>query len=158
ERMLAQCDSWAIQLTRERACTQVADGADFEWNAASGEQVHQCGIVNRGNAMADAFDTQSLDGFADFLRAANFAGVDESMQPGIGCGVVNWQKVFRGDAHFIAADAESDNFRRGAMFCCLDNTHGGVRAELADGVKNPPQRQTARFELVGGANNRSKVC
>lgn len=37
-------------------------------------------VVDSGNAVANALYTKKFDGFADFLRSADFAGVHKAME------------------------------------------------------------------------------
>jgi hypothetical protein len=67
----------ALELAGERAGSQVASGTDFERNLSFREQIHQCGIIDCGNSVTDAFYAEEFDGFADFIGAANFASVHE---------------------------------------------------------------------------------
>lgn len=68
-----------LQLARQGAGAEIADRAYLEGNAASGKQVHQGVIVNRGDAVADALNTQEFDGFADLLGTADFSGMNEAV-------------------------------------------------------------------------------
>ena len=147
----------AVELTGEGAGSNVADGADFEGDTAIGEQVHESGVMNGGDAVADALDAEYFDGFADCFGAADFAGVDEAVESSGGSGFVHWLKISCGNTQFVASDAESDDSRRGATFCGLDHAHSGVGAELANGIEDPAQGEAARFECFGGAKDGSEV-
>ena len=122
-----------------------------------GKQVHQRWIVDGGDAVADALDAQKFDGFTDFFWAADFASVDEAMEAGGRCGLVDGKKILRGDAELIAADTEGDDLSGRAILRRLDDAQRGVGAELANGIENPPKRQTARFEIFGGAEDGCEV-
>ena len=58
-----------------RRCRDCLPGK-FLGESAFREQVHQRGIVDGSDAVADAFDAKKLDRFADFFGAADFSGVD----------------------------------------------------------------------------------
>ena len=100
----------AIQLACERAGTDIADGADFEGDAAIGEQVHERRILDSSDTVANALDAKNFDGFADSFRAADFAGVNQAMQAVCGSGCVNWQEIFGGYAEFVAANPKGNDF------------------------------------------------
>src|SRR5579859_6846904 len=69
------------ELAREGSGQNVAAGAEFERDAAVGEEIHEGGIVDGGDTVADALDVEKLNGFADFFGAADFSGVHEQMKP-----------------------------------------------------------------------------
>lgn len=113
--------------------------------------------MNGRNTVTDTFDGEKFNGFSDFFRTADFAGVHEATEARGSRGFIDRQKITGGDAEFVAADAERDNFRRGAAFCGVDDAHGGFGAELADGIEYPAQREAAGLELFGGTKNGSEI-
>src|SRR5260221_13041329 len=68
------------ELASKGASEDVATWAEFEGDATVGEEVHQGGVVNGGNAGADTLEAEEFDGFANFLRTANFTGVHKAMK------------------------------------------------------------------------------
>src|SRR5690349_22660123 len=68
------------ELGGERAGHEIAGGADLEGDTAVSEQVQEGGIVDGRDAVADAFDGEEFDRFADFIRAAHFAGMDQTAE------------------------------------------------------------------------------
>ena len=94
KRMMLDLGVFAAQLTRQGTGTDVALRADFEGNAAVGEQVHERGVVDGGDAVADPFGPEQFDGFTDFFGAADFAGVHQAMQADLGGFVVDGAKIF----------------------------------------------------------------
>ena len=113
--------------------------------------------MDGGDAVADAFDGENLDGFADFFRPTDFAGVHQPMQSGGGSRFIHGKKILGGDTQFVAADAEGDDSGRSAIFGGLDHAHGGRSAKLADRVKNPAQCEAPRLERFGGTQDGRKV-
>src|SRR5260370_40506479 len=71
--------------------------------------------------------------------------------------VVDSSKFFGGHAELVAADAEGDDGFAGALLGGFENAGGGLGAELADGVKDIVDAQTAVFERVWGTKNRFEV-
>ena len=61
------------ELECESSGADVAGGADFKRDPSVGKEIHQRGIVNGGDAVADAFGAEEFDGFANFIRAADFS-------------------------------------------------------------------------------------
>ena len=109
--MIVQRHIRSFELARQRARADVADGTNFQGNTAVGEKIHQPRIVNGGDAVADAFDAESFDGFTNCLRSANFAGVNQAMESGRGRSVVNWNEFFCHDTELISADPKRHNCR-----------------------------------------------
>src|SRR5216684_7739349 len=108
--------------------------------------------------MADALDAEQFDGFANFLRAANFAGVHQLVQTDLCGAVIDGTKFLGGDGEFVAADAEgSDGFRMAAV-CGFDDFHRCVHAELARGIEHPSELKSATFEWFGGVEKSLEVC
>src|SRR5229473_7177068 len=71
--------------------------------------------------------------------------------------VIDWTKFFSGHAELVAADAEGDDGFAGALPRGFENTGGGLGAELAGGVKDIVDAQTAIFERFCGAKDRFEV-
>ena len=97
-------------MASESAGEDVASGADLKGDTAVGEKIHQRPIVDGGDAVADPFDAEEFDGFADFFRTANFAGVHEAMKTQRSGGIIDRTKRNGRNAQFIAAYAEGDDF------------------------------------------------
>src|SRR5258708_37267049 len=70
---------------------------------------------------------------------------------------VDWTKFVGGHAEFGAAHAEGDDGFAGALLRRFENAGGGLGAELADGVKDIVDAQTAVFERFCGTKNRFEV-
>ena len=157
EGMVLDANVRAAQLKREGPGADVALRTNFERDAAVGEEIHQRGIVDGGDSVADAFGAEEFDGFANFLRATHFSGVDKAMQAECGGLVIDRAKFFGGHAELVAADAEGDDGFGGALAGGFDNTGGGFGAELADGVKNIVDAQSPACEWFGGTKDGFKV-
>src|SRR5260370_34510326 len=71
---------------------------------------------------------------------------------------VDWTKFVGGHAEFVAADAEGGDGFAGALLGGFEDAGGGLGAELADGVKDIVDAQTAVFERFCGTKNRFEVC
>jgi len=110
KRVSFDCGGRLRELASESAGEDVAARAEFEGNAAVGEKIHQRPIVDGGDAVADPFDAEEFDGFADFFRTANFAGVHEAMKTQRSGGIIDGTKRNGRNAQFIAAYAEGDDF------------------------------------------------
>jgi len=67
ERMIFDCCVFEAELTGQGAGSQVARRANLERYLSLREQIHQFHIVDRCDSVADAFDTEQFDGFANFL-------------------------------------------------------------------------------------------
>jgi hypothetical protein len=98
-----------LKLFGESASADVADGADFQRNAALGEKIHEIAVVERRDAMTDALCTEKFNRFADLVGAADFPRMNETVKTDACCTIVNGPEVCGGDAQFIAADAECDD-------------------------------------------------
>ena len=142
-----------LNLTGERAGFEIADRADFEDDAAVGKEVHEGGIVDGGDAMANALDAKEFNGFANFFGATDFAGVHEAMDAERGGSVVNGAEFGGSDAEFVAADAEGDDGFGGGGANGFDDAHGSFGSELADSVKDPIEAQAFGGEWLGGAED-----
>jgi hypothetical protein len=146
-----------IELPGQRAGSEIADRTNFQRDTTVREQVHERSIMDGGDAVADTFDGENLDGFADFFRATDFAGVHQPMQSRGGSRFIHGKKILGGDTQFVAADAEGDDSGRSAIFGGLDHAHGGRSAKLADSVKNPAQGEAPRLERFGGTQDGCEV-
>src|ERR1700676_5410457 len=155
--MLLDANVLAAQLERESAGADVALRANFERDAAVGEEIHQRGIVDSGDAVADAFHAEHLDGFANFLGAAHFSGMDQAMQAEFGSLVVDRAKVFSGHAEFVAASAEGDDGFGRTLPGGFQNAGSRFVAELADGVKNIIDAQPAACKWFRSAKDGFEV-
>ena len=100
---------FCLELTSEGAGEDIAARAEFERDAAIGEEIHEGGIVDGGDAVADALDIEEFHGLADLVGAADFASVHEAMQVERGGSIVDGAEVLGGDAEFVAADSEGDD-------------------------------------------------
>jgi hypothetical protein len=80
EGMVTDRSIFAFELERQGSGADVACRAELQRDLAFGEQIHQSGVVDGGDAMADALDTEELDGFADFFGTPDLAGVDQAMK------------------------------------------------------------------------------
>ena len=137
----------------ERAGHEIGGGADLEGDTGVSEQVHEGGMVDGGDAVADAFDGEEFDRFADFFRAADFAGMDQTAEAYGSGTVVNRAKIRGSDTQFITADSERDDFIGRGALSGLDDSGGGFGAKLANGIENPAEAQAAGFERFGGAED-----
>ena len=97
-------------MASEGAGEDVATGADFERDATVGEEVHEGGIVHGSDAVTDAFDAEEFDGFANFFRAANFAGVHKAMKADRSGGIVDGTKRDGWNAQLVTTDSEGNDF------------------------------------------------
>ena len=97
-------------MARESAGKDVATWADFERDATVGEEVHEGRIVDGSDAVTDAFDAEEFDGFANFFRTANFAGVHEAMKAQRGSGIIDGTKRDGWNAQLVATDSEGNDF------------------------------------------------
>jgi hypothetical protein len=131
----------AVQLPGQRSGAEIAGGAEFEGNAALGEQVHEGIIVHGGDAVADADDVEKFDGFANFIWAADFAGMDERRKSGSAREIVDGNEVARRETEFIAADAEGDYVIARGLRGESGDFHCSGGAEVADSVENPIDAQ-----------------
>src|SRR3974390_2817483 len=93
-----------LNLSRKGTGTQVADGADFQGDAAFRKQVHQCRIAKGRDAMTDALRSQQFYGFTDLFWATDFSRVNEPMKAVAARSLINRLKVRCRHAQFIAAN------------------------------------------------------
>ena len=146
------------KLASQRAGLDVALRANLQRDFAFGKEVHQRRIMDRSDSMADALHSEQFDGFADFFRAADLAGVHQQMQSNFGRALVHGAKCRRGHLQFVAPDAKGDNRIRRATPCGFHDGHRRLRAELPHRVKNPPETQAPALERFGGAKHSFKAC
>jgi len=146
-----------LQVFEKGAGAEIALRADFEGNAAVGEEIHERGILGGGYAMADPFNVEKFDSFADFFRTADFAGVDKQVQAVCSSLFVDGTKFVGGDAEFVSADAEGDNFLGGASLGDIHNLHRWARPELTHGIEDPVEAQAAPFEWLSGLEDRFEI-
>src|SRR5215470_18048247 len=158
QRMISDLRTLAGELPSEGAGPHVALRANLERDFTLGEKVHQRWIFNGCEAMADALDSEQVNGFADFFRAAHFASMNQPMEAKLRRAVVNASKLHSGDLELVAADAEGDDPLRAATLCILDDGHRGFCPKLPHSVKNPPEAQAAPLERFCGAKQSFKVC
>src|SRR5215472_15027694 len=150
QRMISHLRTLARELPSEGAGPHVALRANLERDFTLGEKVHQRWIFNGCEAMADALDSEQVNGFADFLRAADFAGMNQAMQANFG-GVIVHGAEFRGrHLELIATDAEGDDGFGLTSFRSFHHGHRGVGPELPNCVKDPSKAQAAALERFGG--------
>ncbi len=76
QRMVLDAPIFSLQLLRQCAGADISSRANFERDAAFGEKIHQTFVVDRGDAMADPLDAEQLHRFANFIGAADFAGMN----------------------------------------------------------------------------------
>src|SRR5271163_8686 len=155
--MVPDSGAFAAQLLIQSAGADIAGGTDFQRDLSLGEQIHEGRIIDRGDAMADAFGTEEFDGFANFFRAADFTGVHQAVQAQVASFVVGGAKFFSWYAEFVAADAEGYDFFRGGAAGGFNDLHGGVDAELTGGVEDPVHGQAAFFKRFGGTQDGFKI-
>src|SRR6266478_5701729 len=108
--------------------------------------------------MADALRAKQFDGFANFLRAADFASVHQPVQTDLSGAIVDRAKFLGRDAEFVAADSKSHDSFRVAAPGGFNDFHGCVGAELARRIEYPPESETAALEGFGGAEESLKIC
>jgi hypothetical protein len=147
----------ALKEFRESSGAEIARGTYFEDDTPLGEEVHEIGVVNGGDAMADALDAEELDGFADGFRAPYLAGMDQFVKTQTSRAVVNGPESRGRKAQFIAPDAKGDNGFRVALASRFDDLHGSIHAELPDGIENPIDLQASMLKRFGSAEKRFEV-
>ncbi len=136
-------------LRGERARGEIAREANFERDAPRGEEFGERGIAHRGDAVADAFRAEQLDGFAHGFRRADFSGMANRVQ-GLAAGKVEGgAEIHSGVGQFVAAHAEGDDAGTTQAGCPASRFHGGFVAELARGVENPGDSETAEGSAFG---------
>ena len=126
-----------MQLQGEGACAQIAGGANLEGNAALREEVHECWIVDGGDAVADALDAQNLDSFANLLWPAHLARMHKQAHPAALGAQIGIAEFVSGDAQFVAANPKGYDARRGATTRRFHNIERQLRPKLAHGIENP---------------------
>ena len=99
--------------------------------------------------MADAFGAQIERSPYGFGRSG-LAGVSCQAHAVVGGPGVSVAKKFRRGFQFVAADADADHFAIMIADGQLEDLLRGFRAELADSVENPEQRD-AEVALAAGA-------
>src|SRR5260370_41850033 len=115
-------------------------------------------IVDRCDAMADALRAKQFDGFANFLRAADFASVHQLMQADFSGAIVDGAKFLGRDAELVAADSKSHDSFRVAALSRFDDVYRRVGADLARRVEYPPKSESAALEGLGGAEESFEIC
>lgn len=141
-----------VQLDVQSVGAEVAGDANFEWNFASRESVHQRGTADGGDAVADAFDAEKVDGVLDLLGAAGFSGMGDEVQGMLGCVGVGFAEIGKRERQFIATQTKSDDaliakFRGDASYF-----HGGGGAKLTDRVENKLHLRTGARRVVAPEN------
>jgi len=64
-----------IQLNIQGVGAEVAGQTNFQRDFASDKCVHERGTANGGDAVADAFDVEDVDGIFDLFRSTGFSSV-----------------------------------------------------------------------------------
>src|SRR5260370_7712761 len=103
--------------------------------------------------MADALRAKQFDGFANFLRAADFACVHQFVQADLSGAIVDRAKFLGRDAELVAADSKSHDSFRVAAPGRFNDFHGCVGAKLAPRIEYPPESEPAALEGVSGAED-----
>ena len=80
---------------------------------------------------------ENLHGFADLLRPADLAGVDEEVQAAALGARIDMLEFTGGHAQFVAANPEGHNARRGATARGFHNIQRQLRPKLPHGIENP---------------------
>src|SRR5258708_28780311 len=107
--------------------------------------------------MADALGAKQFDGFANFLRAADFASVHQFVQADFSGAIVDGAKFLGRDAELVAADTERHDSFRVAAPGGFNDFHRCVGAELACCIEYPPESETAALEWLGAAKESLEV-
>lgn len=68
-----------IQLNIQSVGAEVAGQTNFQRDFASDKGVHERGTANGGDAVADAFDVEDVDGIFDLFRSTGFSSVSYEM-------------------------------------------------------------------------------
>src|SRR5260370_16855579 len=108
--------------------------------------------------MADAFRAKQFDGFANFVRAADFASVHQFVQADFSGAIVDREKFLGRDAELVAADSKSHDSFRVAAPGRFNDFHRCVGAELARRIEYPPESEIAALEGLGGAEESLEIC
>src|SRR5271156_3332496 len=95
---------WMVGDVRTAARAQVRRNADFDGNLALDEHVHEFGVMDSAEPMANAFrsDVQSTP---DAFRPYGFAGVRSEVQACVASLCVELAKRFGADPALVSADA-----------------------------------------------------
>ena len=129
---------------------QVAGQADFYRDLALRQLFDQIGIVEGGQAVADALGAQverSPDGF----RRASLAGVGSEAQAVVGGPGVGIAEKFGRGFLLVASNADADDFAVVIADGELEHILGGFGAELAYSVEDPKQRDAEVARAAGAA-------
>src|SRR5260370_6806323 len=104
--------------------------------------------------MGDARRAKQFEGFANFLRAADFACVHQFVQADLSGAIVDRAKFLGRDAELVAADSKSHDSFRVAAPGRFNDFHGCVGPELARRVEYPPDSQIAPLQGSVSADDR----
>src|SRR5258708_6842785 len=107
--------------------------------------------------MADALRAKQFDGFANFLRAADFACVHQFVQADLSGAIVDGAKFLGRDAELIAADSKGHDSFRVAAPGGFNDFHGCVGAELACCIEYPPESASAALSWFGAAEESLEI-
>src|SRR5947209_186109 len=121
----------------EQAGRDVAGRTDFERNPPLADERHDLRIAEKRETVPDALGPEQLDRGADALGPDSFAGVRGHVQAQVSSLAINVSEEFGGAARFIAPDSKSHDALRAEATRPLEDLPGVIRAELADGIKNP---------------------
>src|SRR5713226_5158092 len=106
KRMIFDSCVLAAELPGEGAGFHIAPRTYFQRDLALCEQVHYFRIVDRGDSVAYALSTKQFDGFANFLRADDFACVHHPAQTDLSGTIIDGTKLPGRNAELVAAHAE----------------------------------------------------
>src|SRR5438874_11518726 len=121
------------------ACTYVAAHADLDRDLPFRKHAHQLGICICIQPVTNALGAD-VQRSPDRLRPRRLPGVCCEMQAMIfGLRVNFLEKLWRGSA-LVSADPNSNDVALLVLNCLVKYLGSGFNSEMADGVKNPEQR------------------